>query len=154
MQGIQKLQTNMHHANNLQNLVRTHRKETNKNNAHRNRKQPVRIQRRSLNGRCSNKGRTIHKKHRENAEIVLVDLSKAFDTINRTLLWTTLYKKGIPEEMIKHIRRGHTGTKLAPKYKRRYEKLNENNIGVSQGSEISPLLSIIYLDDVMEDLGR
>ena len=81
-----------------------------------------------------------------------MDLSKAFGAINRTLLWTTLYKKGIPEEMIKHIRRGHTGTKLAPKYKGKYGKLNESNIGVFQGSEISALLFIIYLDDVMGDL--
>jgi hypothetical protein len=64
-----------------------------------------------------------------NAKILLMGLSKAFDTINRTLLWTTLYKKGIPEEMIKHIRRGHTGTRLAPKYKGKYGKLSENNIG-------------------------
>ena len=79
-------------------------------------------------------------------------LSKAFGTINRTLLWTTLYKKGLPEEMIRHIRRGHLGTKLAPKYKGRYGKSNTNNIGVFQGSAISALLFIIYLDDMMEDL--
>ena len=65
-------------------------------------------------------------------KILLMDLSKAFGTINRTLLWTTLYKKGIPEEMIRRVRRGHTGTRLAPKYKGRYGKLNENNIGASQ----------------------
>ena len=51
------------------------------------------------------------------AKILLMDLSKAFGAINRTLLWTTLYKKGLPEEMIKQIRRGHIGTRLAPKYK-------------------------------------
>ena len=79
-------------------------------------------------------------------------LSKAFDTINRTLLWTTLYKKGIPGEMIRHIRRGHTGTRLAPKYKEKYGKLNGNNIGVFQRSAISALLFIIYLDDMVGDL--
>ena len=61
-----------------------------------------------------------------------MDLSKAFATINRTLLWATLYKKGLPEEMINHIRRGHVGARLAPKYKGRYGKLSENNIGVFQ----------------------
>ena len=42
----------------------------------------------------------------EGFHILLMDMSKAFDTINRTQLRTVLYKKGIPVEMITHIRRG------------------------------------------------
>ena len=38
--------------------------------------------------------------------IVLTDLTKAFGKANREILWTTLYKKGIPLDMITHIRRG------------------------------------------------
>ena len=82
-----------------------------------------------------------------------MDLSKAFDTIDRTLMRTTLYKKGLPEEMTQHIRRGHIGPRLSPKYKGRYGKLKENNVGVFRGSEISALLFIIYQDDMMEDMG-
>ena len=81
-----------------------------------------------------------------------MDLSKAFGTANRTLLWKTLYKKGVPEEMIRHIRRGHRGTRLAPKYRGRYGEAKGNNIGVFYGSAIAALLFIIYLDDMMEDL--
>ena len=51
------------------------------------------------------------------AEILLMGISEDFDTINRTLLWATLYKKGLPLEMTKHTRRGHQGTKLAPNTK-------------------------------------
>ena len=54
--------------------------------------------------------------------------------------------------MIRHIRRGHQGTTLAPKYKGKYGKASNNNIGVFQGAAISPILFIIYLDDMMEDL--
>ena len=54
------------------------------------------------------------------AGILLMDLSKAFGAINRTLLWETLYKEGIPIDMIKHIRQGHQDTRLAPKYKEKY----------------------------------
>ena len=54
--------------------------------------------------------------------------------------------------MIRHIKRGHTGTRLAPTYKGKYGKLKENNIGVFQGSAISALLFIIYLGDMMDDL--
>ena len=80
-----------------------------------------------------------------------MDLTKAFGKVNRTLLWTTLYKKGLPIEMINRIRRGHKNTTLAPKLKNKYGKATENNVGAFQGSAISALLFIIYQDDVMED---
>ena len=51
------------------------------------------------------------------AEILLMDPPKAFGPINSTLLWATLYQRGIPIDMIKLIRQGHQGNKLAPKYK-------------------------------------
>ena len=38
-------------------------------------------------------------------KVLLMDISKASGAINSTLLWTTLYKKGLPGEMIRHIRR-------------------------------------------------
>ena len=85
-------------------------------------------------------------------KVLLMDLPEAFGTINRTLLWTTLYKNGVPGEMIRHISRGHRGARHAPKYRGRYGEANENNIGFLQGSAISALLFIIYLGDMMEDL--
>ena len=39
------------------------------------------------------------------AKILLIGLSNAVGATNRTLLWATLYKKGLPGEMAKHIRR-------------------------------------------------
>ena len=54
--------------------------------------------------------------------------------------------------MIRLIRRGHQGTRLAPKYIGRYGEANGENIGVFQGSAIIALLFIIYLDGVTEDL--
>ena len=50
---------------------------------------------------------------------------KAFGAIRRTLLRTTLYKKGIPGEMIRRIRRGHQGTRLSPEYRGRYGEAEE-----------------------------
>ena len=53
--------------------------------------------------------------------------------------------------MIKHIRRGHHGTKLAPKYRGRYGEAGGNKIWLFQRSAISALLFIIHSDDMMED---
>ena len=83
--------------------------------------------------------------------IVLTGLTKAFEKVNRTLLWTTLYKKEIPIEMITRIRRGNKNTTLVPRLKNKYGKPTENNVGVFQGSAISAILPIIYQNDAMED---
>ena len=85
------------------------------------------------------------------AEILLMGLTKECDAINRTPLWTTLYKIGIPIDMIKHIRQGHRDTKLAPKYKGHYGAPSSNNIGVFRESAISALLFIIRMEDMMGD---
>jgi len=80
-----------------------------------------------------------------------MDLSKAFDTVNRTVMWTTLYKKGIPIQTIQQIWRGRQNTQLMAKSHNQYGAKVENNVGVFQGSAMSALLFIIYLDDMMED---
>jgi len=48
--------------------------------------------------------------------ILLMYLSKAFDTVNRAILWNTLYKKGLPIKTILHIRRGRNQTILQAKH--------------------------------------
>ena len=63
----------------------------------------------------------------------------------------TLYKKGLPLETIARIREGHRHTTICAKYQGKYGKPEINNVGVFQGSVISALLFIIYLDDMMED---
>jgi len=52
---------------------------------------------------------------RTGKSITLIDLSKAFDRMNRTNLYSILYRKGVPIELIKLIRTTHTNTNLAPK---------------------------------------
>jgi len=56
--------------------------------------------------------------------ILLMDLSKAFDAVNRTILWTSLYKKGIQIQTIPHIRRGHMNTTLQAKHNKQYTIYN------------------------------
>ena len=53
-------------------------------------------------------------------EILIMDRRKAFGAINRAQLWAKIDEKGLQGVMIKRIRGGHQGTKLAPKYKRKY----------------------------------
>ena len=86
------------------------------------------------------------------AELLMMDLSKAFDAVNRKLLWTALYRKGVPIELIRMLREGHKKTSLAPKNKGMYGDDIETNVGVFQGASFSALGFIIYLCDMMGDL--
>jgi len=65
------------------------------------------------------------------SQIILMGLSKAFDTINRTQLWTALYKKGLPLENIVQIRHGHQNTQLCEKHKGQYGPLTKTMLGYS-----------------------
>ena len=83
--------------------------------------------------------------------ILLMDLSKAFGAINRTLLWAKLFTKGIPLEMIVRIRRGSRRIQLKEKVRCEYGNMVANIAGVFRWPAISALLFIIYLGDTMDD---
>jgi len=85
------------------------------------------------------------------SQVLLMDVIGEFGAVNRPLLRTALYRKGIPIKMAKQIWPGHRNTKLMAKDRNRYGPKITNNVGVSQGSAISALLFTIYLDDMMED---
>jgi len=42
----------------------------------------------------------------QDEHVLIMGLTKALDAINRTMLWATLYRKGITVGQILHIRRG------------------------------------------------
>ena len=132
-------------------MVRANNSQINQDRAHTRKRQSTRIQRRNIYNRCHHQGRTIHRKCQPRRRNPTHGPTKAFGTINRTLLWATLCKKGIQIDKIKHIIQGHRGTRLAPKYKEKYGAPSANNIGVFQGSAIIAILFIIYMGDMMED---
>ena len=78
-----------------------------------------------------------------NISIVLMDLTKAFDSVSRTILWAALYKSGIPIKVTPHIMHGHQNTTLRCKDNGKYGAPVNNNVGVSQGSAPSAILFII-----------
>ena len=87
----------------------------------------------------------------DSANIVLMGLSKAFGSVNRRILWETLYKTGLPIPTIKHIMHGHQSTTPRCNDNGTYGTPVINNVGVFQGSALSALLFIIYLEDMMQD---
>jgi len=147
---MQKLPTNMPNPDNIQISAHAHRQKTNTNPPPRDRHKPIWIQTRAIDSGRNPENRKLCPR-RGGSQIRLMGLSKAFDRINRTQLWTTLNRKGLHGEIIKQIREGHKNTHLCTKYQGRYGQPQANNVGVFQGFGICALMFIIYLDDVMED---
>ena len=56
----------------------------------------------------------------QDTHILLMDLSKAFGAVNRSLMWASLYEKGLPVSPIQQIWRGHQNAKLMAKSHNQY----------------------------------
>ena len=93
--------------------------------------------------------RNLIKKQRNGQ--ILLDLSKAFDRIDRAKLRNILYEKGLPTNLTKLIKEGRINNMLRIKQNGKYANGINNNIGVSQCRPVSANFFIIYADHVMNN---
>ena len=91
--------------------------------------------------------RQVQEKAREhNAPLYMafVDLTKAFDTVPRTSLWTVLGKLGIPEKMKNIIISFHDGMQAQVIHGGKVSDTFPVNNGTKQGCVLAPLLFALY----------
>ena len=81
---------------------------------------------------------------------VFVDLSKAFDSLDRDHLCTKLEFYGIKNNELKWFRSYVSNRKQCVKYKNTVSNFAATNFGVSQGGVLSALLYIIYVNDIVK----
>jgi hypothetical protein len=84
--------------------------------------------------------------------IAFISLEKAFDTINRSKLWEIIDKRVYPKHLI-NILINMYETKIKIELGRLLQEIVTNK-GVRQGCSLSPLLFIIYIDDVLRELKK
>jgi hypothetical protein len=86
--------------------------------------------------------------------MVFIDLTKAYDTVNRVLLWKLLARYGIPDRLIKIIRSMHEGMKAKLNLDVGVSEEIPINNGLRQGCVKAPVLFNLFFAAVMFEAMR
>ena len=77
-----------------------------------------------------------------------VDYSKAFDSINRAILWKKLISCGISGKVLRVIMNMYKSIKSCVMANGMQSEFFESHVGVRQGENLSPLLFALFLNDM------
>ena len=77
-----------------------------------------------------------------------VDFQKAYDSVNRDLLFQKIYERGIHGLLYRNIKQMYLKTSYCIKLKSGFLNPIASNVGLKQGCPLSPLLFNIFIDDV------
>ncbi len=95
--------------------------------------------------------KTIHNK--EKLFTAFIDYQKAFDSINRRLLWHKIIRDGVSETMVKALRAMYDNVNACVRFNGRYSDFLSSKKGVKQGDPLSPVLFIFFINDMLENVG-
>ena len=77
--------------------------------------------------------------------VILIDLEKAFDTINHDILLSII---GFTDHTIKWVQSYLSNRKFTANLENSFSKVSSTSCGVPQGSILSPLLFLISIHDI------
>jgi hypothetical protein len=85
------------------------------------------------------------REHQQETNFAFIDLIKAFDTVNRQMLWKLLDKFGCPPKFLTILRQFHEGMNAQVLVGGEASPSFPVSVGVKQGCVIAPVLFNVYL---------
>ncbi len=95
-----------------------------------------------------------YQERKKDIHMVFVDLEKAYDRVPRDLIWWALRKKNIPEAYITMIQDMYKATKTRVKTRCGLTQYFNIEVGLHQGSTLSPLHFIFIMDVLASSIQR
>ena len=89
------------------------------------------------------------RRKRNKMHVVFVDLEKAYDRVQRKVVWDVLRKKGVGETYVRIIKDMYEGSSTKIKTRSGVSESFEVKVGVHQGAALSPYLFILVLDELL-----
>uniref|UniRef100_A0A1Y1M3Z3 Reverse transcriptase domain-containing protein n=1 Tax=Photinus pyralis TaxID=7054 RepID=A0A1Y1M3Z3_PHOPY len=94
----------------------------------------------------------IEKYTRETIFVAFIDLEKAFDSIPRRLVWSSLKRRGIGNKLGKCIRSMYTNTRNYVRTGNYQSEEFTTKEGLRQGGVLSPALFNVVMDDIIKEV--
>ena len=93
------------------------------------------------------------REHQHEAHVLFVDLVKAYDSVNRELLWKILKLYGIPDSLIIILKKLHSNVTYIMKVGEEEVEI-KGTVGVKQGDNLGPILFILLIQAVSSTLDK
>ena len=92
--------------------------------------------------------------HDSSVNVCLIDVSKAFDKLNHYVLFMKLMKRHVPIKFVNVLLNWYTKVLISVKWNNLFSDYFPVTAGIRQGGILSPVLFLVYVDDLLEKLAK
>ncbi len=88
------------------------------------------------------------KREKKPTFLALLDITKAYDRVDREILWRVLEQMGFPERIMENLKTSYRDPKSIVHFQNIKSEVLPMNLGLKQGCVLSPLLFALYIAEL------